>query len=228
MTVISPKNPYTAMQYNQYLHGTNNHENHNGNHDYWDILLKPVKENVAYWENKKALDFGCGKGRNVHNLLSLTDKWSCVDGVDISPANIEYCKRLDLTKSNFQTTNGVSAGSAPNDHYDFVMSTIVFQHICVYDIRDLILKDIYRVLNPKGIFSFQMGFGPKETGFAQYYDNVLNAYGTNGLCDVRVSDTTQIVNHLTAIGFKNVQTFVKPSYDDHGHPNWIYTIACKG
>ena len=41
------------------------------------------------------------------------------------------------------------------NEYDFVMSTIALQHICVYDIRYSIMKDIHRVLKDGGVFTAQ-------------------------------------------------------------------------
>ena len=54
-----------------YAIGTGNHPEHNPNPKYWDLLLGDIKIAPEKWEGKKALDFGCGQGRNVTNLLSL-------------------------------------------------------------------------------------------------------------------------------------------------------------
>ena len=70
-------NNYTQMQKSSYNMGTSNHLEHNDNPDYWDILLGDLKDKNK-WKNKKALDFACGKGRNVINMLSLCD-WERVD-----------------------------------------------------------------------------------------------------------------------------------------------------
>ena len=37
-------NRYTKMQKSQYKNGTSNHEEHNENPDYWDILLGELKD----------------------------------------------------------------------------------------------------------------------------------------------------------------------------------------
>lgn len=64
-------NRYTEMQKSYYERETPNmkivnHMNHNDNQDYWNILLEPLK--TGNWSRKKALDFGCGCGRNVLNM----------------------------------------------------------------------------------------------------------------------------------------------------------------
>ena len=42
---------------------------------------------MAVTNGRTALDFGCGVGRNVDNLLKLSD-WRRVDGCDISQENL--------------------------------------------------------------------------------------------------------------------------------------------
>lgn len=84
-------NKYLKMQKNFYLYGTNNHEEHNKNNDYWNILLKPLIKNEIP-KNEKILDYGCGKGRNVINFICLGYKNAY--GVDISQSNINYCKKV--------------------------------------------------------------------------------------------------------------------------------------
>ena len=49
-------------------------------------------------------------------------------------------------KCDLQVTDGVTVKPLLDNFYDFVMSTIVLQHIAVYEIRKSILSDIYRVL----------------------------------------------------------------------------------
>ena len=52
-------NKYTNMQKMQYASGTSNHEEHNMNPDYWNILLGDL-QNKENWKGKVALDFACG------------------------------------------------------------------------------------------------------------------------------------------------------------------------
>ena len=130
-----------------YRDGTSNHEEHNSNPDYFNQLLKKITEDPDKWKNKNALDFGCGKGRNVVNLHNLTN-WNLVDGVDISLENINFCKSnyQDLTSSFFKN-NGSDLKDLEGNFYDFIMSTIVFQHIPSREVRVCLKKEIYRLLN---------------------------------------------------------------------------------
>jgi ubiquinone/menaquinone biosynthesis C-methylase UbiE len=229
--MIKIDNSYTNMQKNQYFEGTSNHEEHNSNSDYWDILLGDLK-NSDEWSGKSALDFACGKGRNVINIHNLSS-WEKVDGVDISQGNIDHCiSEYKDYKSSWYCNNGVDLQEIPSDNYDFVMSTIALQHIPVYEIRRNILEEIYRVLKTEGLFSFQMGYGNNLNDVygrprSAYYDNVYSATKTNSEYDVRIQNESEVIDDLTSIGFVNISTEIRDSFSDSGHPQWIYVKCYK-
>ena len=219
---------YINTLHKVYDSGTNNHQEHNTNPHYWSILLREViKQNPIGWNG---LDFGCGKGRNVTNLLTIAD-WNRVDGVDISIDNINYNKmHYQGQKSNWYLNNGLDLSELKTNEYDFVMSTIVFQHLPVHELRFNLFTEIARVLKPNGIFSFQMGYGSEEWGSGHglvnnYYDNNYGVGGSNGSDDVRVSDSTQLTGDLEKIGYVIDSVEFKNSYLDGGHPEWIYVTA---
>lgn len=222
---------YVYMLNEAYKMGTNNHPEHNSNPKYWDLLLGSIKSNPGYWDGKKALDFGCGKGRNITNLLSLSN-FKRVDGVDVSENNIKYCKEeYQNQPSLFYKNTGKDLSNLNSNEYDFVMSTIVFQHICVHKLRYHLKKEIYRILKPNGEFSFQMGFGPLEwngnTKQRSYFENGYDATNSNGSNDVRVSNPQDLINDLETIGFKNITYTIEEPWADWGHPNWIYVKCYK-
>ena len=105
------------------------------------------------------------------------------------------------------------------------MSTIVLQHIAVYDIRFQYLQEFFRVMKPGGLLSFQMGYG-EGYGKAGYYDNHYHAESTNSAHDTMVTSPEQIGGDLERIGFVDFSYAVRPSFDD-GHPNWIFVKAYK-
>ena len=228
--MINTENKYTQMQKAQYAPGTNNHENHNANPNYWDILLGDLKDKEK-WDGKVGLDFACGKGRNITNMLNLCD-WARVDGIDISEGNISHNKNEYASQnSDWYCNNGTDVSELKDNEYDFIMSTIALQHIPVYDIRKSLITDLLRTLKPGGIFSFQLGYGeglespigPRVSYFENHYD----APGTNSICDVRVHTEEEVINDLKEIGFVNITTEVRESYDDSGHPQWIYVKCFK-
>ena len=227
--MVSNDNKYTSMQKGAYANGTSNHEEHNTNPDYWNILLGDLK-NKENWDGKVALDFACGRGRNVTNMFNLCD-WARVDGVDISEGNISQNKS-DYTNqnSNWYCNNGIDVSDLKDNEYDFIMSTIALQHKPVYDIRKSLITDLLRTLKSGGLFSFQMGYGKEILSTENripYFENHYDANGTNSVCDVRVQNIEDIIKDLQEIGYTNVTTEVRESYSDNGHPEWIYVKAYK-
>lgn len=233
------ENEYSKFQKDFYTRETpfmrvRNHSEHNDNPEYWDLLLGDVKSNPDSWKDKSALDFACGCGRNLLNLSSLA-KWSVVDGCDISAPNCGEAKALmDWDHSSISctcyTTNGYELNGVPSDKYDFVMSTIALQHICVHDIRFNIMKDIFRVMKPGALFSFQMGFGDSNNGFSSYYDNSYEVRSTNSGHDVKITDPQNLVDDLVKIGFKDIVYSIGVAWqgpDIARHPNWIFVKARK-
>jgi len=228
--MVSNDNKYTSMQKGQYHYGTSNHLEHNNNPHYWDILLGDLKDKEK-WNGGTALDFACGKGRNVTNMLSLCD-WNRVDGVDISIGNIEFNKsQYSSQNSNWYCNNGTDVAELSDNEYDFIMSTIALQHIPVYDIRKSLITDLLRTLKPGGLFSFQMGFGEGLDSpigrRSAYYDNYYDATGTNSLHDVRIHNESDVIEDLTNIGYVNVTTEIREAFSDSGHTHWIYVKAYK-
>lgn len=215
-----------------YSVGTSNHLEHNDNVDYFNILLSPITSDSIYYKNKTAMDFGCGKGRNVVNLFDLAE-WKKVDGVDISGGNIEYCKNTYKNlPSEFFQNNGLDLKSIADETYDFVMSTIVFQHIPVWSIRYGLKQEIFRCLKHKGVFSFQMGFGndlSSKHNHKAYPEDLETFSGSNGMCDVQITPETKdlLLNDLAKIGFSDIKYQIRPSYIDDSHSNWIYITGVK-
>lgn len=234
--MLNENNQYTKMQRDYYdatadIMAIENHRGHDANPDYYGLLLSDVSKKYS---RKKALDFGCGVGRNIDNLLNLV-KWSKVDGCDISHENIVRAKAFMSTtnhsedKYNFYITNGVNLSPLKSNYYDFVMSTIVLQHISVYSIRYSILSDIYRVMKQDGLFTFQMScHGP-----VSYYDEDLNIQATNGAYDVAVSDPQNLIDDLEKIGFSNISYTISTEWNAAAEQyfdesrKWIYVKAYK-
>ena len=227
--MINTENKYTQMQKDAYVNGTSNHEEHNTNPDYWNILLGDLK-NKENWDGKVALDFACGRGRNVTNMFNLCD-WVRIDGIDISNGNISQNKSdYKNQNSNWYCNNGIDVSDLKDNEYDFIMSTIALQHIPVYDIRKSLITDLLRTLKSGGLFSFQMGYGNEilsTENRISYFENHYDANGTNSVCDVRVQNIEDIIKDLQEIGYTNITTEVRESYSDNGHPQWIYVKAYK-
>lgn len=235
-SVLSKDNEYTQMQRLFYdttadEMAVENHRGHDSSPDYYGLLLSDIDKN---FNSKKALDFGCGIGRNVDNLLNLAE-WDRVDGCDISSENIkratQFMKQTShlSSKYKFYTTTGVDLEPIVSNEYDFVMSTIVLQHIAIYSIRYSILSDIYRVMSNDSLFSFQMSCHGK----GKYRDEDFSIEGTNGVHDVAVANPQDLIDDLTKIGFSNVTYSISNEWDAAGKQyfsddyKWIYVKARK-
>lgn len=195
---------------------------HNNWPDY-ELLFDRIENQ----KDKIGLDFACGPGRN---LVKYGSRFKRLDGVDISEINIK--KALNYTNNhclspNLYVCNGVSLEKINSNEYDFVMSTIALQHICVYDIRYSIFKEIFRVLKNDGIFTAQMGFGSPAIQTVGYYENFLDAPGTNRACDVCVASSDQLKEDLFKIGFKDFEYKITKVGPGDCHPNWIFFNAKK-
>jgi len=221
---------YIDMLHKEFDNGTNNHLQHNDNPKYWELLVGDIQQNPEEFADKVALDFGCGKGRNVTNMLSLAN-FKRVDGVDISIDNINYCNNAyQFQNSDFYLNNGTDLQDLKSNEYDFVMSTIVFQHLCVHELRYALKQEICRVLKPGGIFNFQMGYGSMEwkgnNTVYPYYENHYDAMSSNSAHDVRIENVEDLISDLTKIGFNDIKYFIEKPFSNGGHPNWIY-VQCK-
>ncbi len=173
-------------------------------HLYGDIR-KPIFSNFG---DQTAFDIACGEGRMVRRMRRYFDK---VDGADISPSMIELA-RARTPGSDFWVTDGLGTGDAPSGYYDFCYCTISMQHICVFETRDLIFKDICRILKPDGQVTLQYLFSRNypllpvsavtqvsddlatqiyriDRQHARWSDNKTGATSTNSGCDVVIGPT---------------------------------------
>lgn len=233
--MIEKDNKYTAMQLKQYNveaekwslkergHVIGNWEENNNKHDK-DLLFRGIELSQCV-----GLDFGCGPGRN---LVRFGREFQRLDGVDISPTCIEKAQLhlraegIEPDTINLYTCNGIDLECIPSEIYDVIMSTITLQHICVYEIRLNYFKEFFRILNPNGILTAQMGFGDREDG-CEYFENFYEADGTNGWHDVMIHDPADLQKDLEDIGFKDFTYSIEPCGGGDMHDNWIYFRAHK-
>lgn len=232
--MLQSDNKYTKMQLDFYNYEASiwseqnrepvvgSFDAHNNWEDYENLFTE-----IQNQKEKIGLDFACGPGRNI---VKYSHRFKRLDGVDLSPINIEKAK--EYTKNNgvyseLYTSSGVDINVVPSDSYDFVMSTIALQHICVYDIRYSIMSDIFRVLKSDGIFTAQMGFGHPSPMTVGYYENYYDAQGTNRTCDVCIENEKQLEDDLIKIGFSDFQFKITKTGPGDVHPNWIFFSAKK-
>ncbi|MEO8704149.1 MAG: class I SAM-dependent methyltransferase [Kofleriaceae bacterium] len=101
-----------------------------------------------------ALDFGCGVGRLTR---ALANRFAEVDGIDVSPTMIELAHQhnANTPRMRFLLNAAPHLRMLASDHYAFVYSSIVLQHIA-YPASLEYVREFMRVARPGGIVVFQI------------------------------------------------------------------------
>lgn len=197
------------------------YDEHNSFSDYDNFLFKDFNTSGLI-----ALEYGCGPGRNI---VKFSNRFSRIDGTDISPICIEKAK-VNMEANGLPVTNlFVTPGDsipAQDNTYDVVFAVICLQHICVHDIRYKIMTDMFRVLKTGGKLCFQMGIGGKPNAI-NYYENDYDALLTNGGRDVSIENEEFLKDDLTKIGFTNYRSDIRPVGPGDCHANWIWVQVEK-
>src|SRR6202035_1236401 len=100
------------------------------------------------------LDFGCGVGRLTR---ALAEYFPGCCGVDISPTMIQLAQELnrDIPNCRFLLNESAELPTLPNNHFGFIYTSIVLQHIAPPYSRKYI-AELVRVLKPGGMLIFQL------------------------------------------------------------------------
>jgi SAM-dependent methyltransferase len=192
-----------------------NHYQHNVEPNYWQYMLEDVYRTPGKWKGKLALEYGCGAGRNLLNLLILGG-FDRVDGIDISKGNAQnaqtFCEsKLGPGRTVALEGDGYTCYPFQDKTYSFVMSHQVFIHIPNREIRLSIFQDIYRILVEGGIFICHF----KTMQNAVDYQENFNKFPMN----VTLKSGDPVKKDFGEIGFKNVNVVEIANYYD-GKPEW--------
>jgi len=148
------------------------------------------------------LEIGCGVGRLVKHLR---ERFCRVDGVDISANMIEFAKQYladGQSNGELYVNNGCNLQGLPGQFYDFVYSTIVFQHIRSLSVVKSYFDEIFRVLKPGGYFRVQVhdrsaensgNFDEEGDENQQYYFSG-NAYTDTQLRDLLIESGFDLIS----------------------------------
>lgn len=118
-------------------------------------LLEGLRGRVG--PSGRVLDLGCGIGRLS---APITDRFTEVVGVDVSPAMIEAARELHAGKARlwFEANNGSDLAAFGDDTFDLVFSYSVLPHLPP-DVLESYFLEVGRVLRTGGWFRYQFWIG---------------------------------------------------------------------
>jgi cyclopropane fatty-acyl-phospholipid synthase-like methyltransferase len=104
------------------------------------------------------LEIGCGAGRVTRALAGIFGR---VYAVDISGEMVQQARTAlsDQTHVRVVQNNGKDLAVLGQQEFDFVFSSIVFQHIPSREVIESYLHDVHARLRPGGLFKFQVQGG---------------------------------------------------------------------
>lgn len=123
-------------------------------------IMKDIQSLDIQFQNRKALDFGCGIGRLTQALAIYFEE---VYGIDIAPSMIKLAKEYNRydSKCKFYLNTSDDLKMFPKNNFNFIYSNITLQHIKpLYTKR--YLKEFIRVLKSHGLLIFQLPSNPNN------------------------------------------------------------------
>lgn len=129
-----------ADSYKEYI--TKSFGNIENNLSYYHTKKCEILKRELGYNPKKILDFGCGVGTMLE-LLTKNFKSSSFYAYDESKKSMLYIKK------NFPKINCLN-NLKTNEKFDLIFLSAVMHHVKSTD-RDILLKNIYNLLNPNGV-----------------------------------------------------------------------------
>jgi SAM-dependent methyltransferase len=195
---------------------------HNAFSDYDNYLFKGFDTTASI-----ALEYGCGPGRN---LIRYAPRFVRVDGVDLCQTNIDNAvlnlNEAQVALPNLYVNDGQNLPMIEDATYDVTFSVICLQHIAVHTRFDInIMQELYRVSRSPVGTSVRRWASVADPESVTYFEDKFNARGTNGACDVTVTDAEDELKTDLKLNWVRSQTpsstiCVHPCCDLHAQ--WIW------
>jgi len=121
-----------------------------------EMLTKPeqyILELIKTSGHKSMLDIGVGAGRTTKFFAAHFDKYT---GIDQSEKMIDVCRKRFGNEKNmeFLVLDAQKMDVFNNDTFGFIMFSFNGIDCVNHNSRLMILKEIYRLLKPEGLFTF--------------------------------------------------------------------------
>ena len=103
----------------------------------------------------RALDFGCGVGRNTRALAS---HFTTVVGLDVAQPMVHRASQLnsEIENCEFLVNDATDLAQFSNETFDLVYCNIVLQHMLSDALIEDYVREFVRVLAPDGLLVFQL------------------------------------------------------------------------
>ena len=194
-----------------------NHYQHNLEPNYWNIMLRDLKENDQFI-GKSCLEYGCGAGRNLVNM-SILGGFSRADGIDISKTNAKNAQKFAEEKLKSYSTkiaclegDGYTCLPFKNESYDFIISHQVFIHIPNYSVGCSIISEVKRILKNGGIFITHFKTIGDNVGYFENYSKFPK--------NVEPSSSKEIEDDFSQFGFSDLKVIEAENFVDN-KPEWF-------
>lgn len=180
-------------------------------------------EKVGLWESEKIifnkylkkdnliLDLGCGAGRTTINMYK--NGYKNIIGLDISDSFIDYAKKYCL-KNNLNV-DFILGDATKLEYKDETFDAVIFSYNGMQCIpgkknRDNVLKEVYRVLKPGGVYIFT-AHNRDDSGKYQYIWDEEKEKWNKGMqdCDLEIFGDRYSINQNNGekvfVHFSNIE-----------------------
>ncbi len=173
-------------------------------------LYKWGLEHVSLDTPKKILDIGYGGGQNIKNMrkIACDAKFWGIDYSDASYKRASEVNREAIAQGAVELQIG-SAEKLPYEHNFFHLVT-AFETVYYWPNIDQCLKNVYDVLEEKGVFLICNEDSAREGNEA-----IADAL------DMRFFSTEELETMLHKAGFRTVHTY------RHGNGKWVCAVGKK-
>ena len=161
-----------------------------------EILSQFSKE---VYGKKEIWDFGCGCGQTTKYLTDLGVK---ISGLDLSQKMLDQAKLL-YPNINFKKGNILKL-DFNNNSIDAIVSFYSIVHFTKEQVK-LAFEEIYRVLQPNGLFLFTYHIGKEIIHLDEFLNQKIDI-------DFMFHETNFILNCLKESGFKNIEIIQREPY----------------
>ena len=173
----------------------------------------------------KILDVGCGAGRTTINLYKMG--YTNITGLDLSSTLIDYAQ--NYAKTNNLNIEFINADATKLPFSDNLFDVVIFSYNGMQCIpgkknRDNVLKEVYRVLKPNGLYIFtahnrddsgkyQKGWDDEKIKWENgTQDKSLEMFGDRytpdregSICFVHFSNIEEMIDFVQQENFKVVE-----------------------